>query len=72
MTERGNEFSGFAPEPDRSEPRWSRAATGLFVAGLAIVAANSALYFFGVGALSHPAISLAGLALLVPRYLEER
>ena len=72
MTERGNEFSGFAPEQDHSTERWSRAATALFVVGLAVVAVNSALYFFGVEALSHPAVSLAGLVLLVPRYLDER
>lgn len=72
MTERGNEFSGFAPEQNHAEGRWSRTATALFVVGLALVAVNSALYFFGVEALSHPAISLAGVGLLVPRYLDER
>jgi hypothetical protein len=76
MTERGNEFSGFAPGQDQSGASsrnyWSRAATALFVVGLAVVAVNSALYFFGVEMLSHPAASLAGLTLLVPRYLEER
>lgn len=43
----------------------SRAATALFALGLVVVAANSALYFFGVE-LSHPVISVLGLALLVP------
>lgn len=50
----------------------SRAATALFVVGLAVVAGNSALYFFGVESLSHPVISVLGLALLVPSYLKER
>ena len=50
----------------------SRAATALFVVGLAAVGANSALYFFGVESLSHPAISILGLALLVPLSLKER
>jgi hypothetical protein len=50
----------------------SRAATALFVVGLATVCANSALYFFGVDSLSHPAISILGLALLAPLYLKER
>lgn len=50
----------------------SRAATALFVVGLAAVGANSALYFFGVNSLSHPAVSVLGLALLVPLYLKER
>ncbi|WP_135824172.1 hypothetical protein [Halorussus ruber] len=76
MTERGNEFPGFAPERDQSgassQSHLSRAATALFVVGLAVVAVNSALYFFGVETLSHPAVSLAGLTLLVPRYLDER
>jgi hypothetical protein len=51
---------------------WSRAATALFVVGLATVCANSALYFFGVDSLSHPAISVLGLALLAPLYLKKR
>lgn len=71
MTEQGTDFTGFAPEQDHSDPRRSRAATALFVVGLVVVAANSALYFFGVEMLSHPAISVAGLALLVPLYLQE-
>lgn len=50
----------------------SRAATALFVVGLAAVGANSALYFLGAESLSHPAISVLGLALLVPLYLKER
>ena len=50
----------------------SRAATALFVVGLATVCANSAFYFFGLDSLSHPAISVLGLALLVPLYLKER
>ncbi|PSQ45643.1 hypothetical protein BRD15_11250 [Halobacteriales archaeon SW_6_65_15] len=50
----------------------SRAATALFVVGLTAVGANSALYFFGAESLSHPAISVLGLALLVPLYLKER
>ena len=50
----------------------SRAATALFVVGLVAVGANSALYFFGADSLSHPAISVLGLALLVPLSLKER
>lgn len=47
----------------------SRTATALFALGLATVAANSALYFFGVE-FAHPALSVLGLALLVPAYLQ--
>ncbi|UPW00957.1 hypothetical protein M0R88_02380 [Halorussus gelatinilyticus] len=76
MTERGNEFTGFAPERsetgDRSERLRSRAARVLFAVGLIVVAANSALYFFDVELLSHPAVSVLGLALLVPLYLRRR
>jgi hypothetical protein len=73
MTEQGNDFTGFAAEQNQSgDRRWSRAATALFVVGLVVVAANSALYFFGVETLSHPILSVAGLALLVPLYLQER
>ncbi|WP_128476341.1 hypothetical protein [Halorussus pelagicus] len=76
MTER-NDFTGFAPERDeigrdRSNPARSRTATVLFVVGLSVVAANSALYFFDVQLLSHPAVSVLGLALLLPLYLRER
>ncbi|WP_135853114.1 hypothetical protein [Halorussus salinus] len=76
MTERGNEFTGFAPERDETGDRSgrlrSRAASVLFAVGVVVVAANSALYFFDVDLLSHPAVSLLGLALLVPLYLRER
>lgn len=72
MTERQNEFVGLASERDRSERARSPTATALFVAGLAVVAANSALHFFGVESLSHPAVSVLGLTLLVPLYLQER
>ena len=77
MTERGNGFTGFAPERDevgREQSRFdrSRAATVLFVVGLSVVAANSALYFFDVELLSHPSISVLGLVLLLPLYLRER
>jgi hypothetical protein len=76
MTERGNEFTGFARERDETGDRSgrlpSRATKTLFAVGLAVVAVNSALYFFGVDLLSHPAVSLVGLALLVPLYLRER
>ncbi|UPV74924.1 hypothetical protein M0R89_02380 [Halorussus limi] len=77
MTERGNEFTGFAPERTetdrgRAERVRSRAAKVLFVVGLVVVAANSALYFFDVQLLSHPAVSVLGLALLLPLYLRER
>jgi hypothetical protein len=58
---------GVVAEADRS-----RAATALFAVGLAAVGANSALYFFGVESLSHPAVSVLGIALLVPLYLQER
>lgn len=72
MTHRGNEFFGVAPEQAGSEPNRSRAARVLFVVGLATVAVNSALYFFGVDSFSHPAVSVLALALLVPLYLRER
>lgn len=72
MTERGTEFAGVTGEKDWTEDARSRAATVLFALGLAVVAVNSALYFFGVESLSHPAASVAGLALLVPLYLQER
>ncbi|WP_435175726.1 hypothetical protein [Halorussus sp. AFM4] len=67
MTERGTQFAGLAADSGRS-----RAATALFVVGLVAVAANSALYFFGVDSLSHPAVSVLALALLIPLYLGER
>ncbi len=76
MTERGNEFTGFAAgrdeTGDRSGRPRSRAASLLFAVGIVVVAANSALYFFDVDPLSHPAVSLVGLALLVPLSLRER
>jgi len=73
MTGQGNDFTGFAAEQNRSDDRrWPRAARALFAAGLFVVAANSALYFFGVETLSHPMLSIVGLALLVPQYLRER
>ena len=73
MTGQGNDFTGFAAERNRSgDRRWSRAARALFAAGLVLVAVNSALYFFGVETLSHPMLSIVGLALLVPQYLRER
>lgn len=71
MTEQGTDFPGFGAEQDRADSRWSRAATALFVLGLVVVAANSALYFFGIEMLSHPVISVAGVALLVPLYLQK-
>lgn len=43
-------------------------ATFLYVVGLAVVALNSALYFFGVDSLSHPFVSVLALGLLVPLY----
>lgn len=43
----------------------------LFVVGLAVVAANSALYFFGVESLSHPVVTVLGVALLLPLYFEQ-
>ena len=49
-----------------------RTATVLFVVGVAVVVLNSALYFFGVDALSHPLVSVAALALLLPLYFDER
>lgn len=58
-----------------SDP-WRRATDrdprteALFVVGLAVVAANSALYFFGVESLSHPVATLLGVALLLPLYFE--
>ena len=67
MSEQGNQKFGFA-----ADTRRSRAATALFVVGLAAIATNSALYFFGVESFSHPIISVLGLALLVPLYLKER
>lgn len=72
MTERGNEFAEFAFDERRSEGVRSRTAVALFVVGLVVVAGNSALYFFGIDTLSHPALSVVGLALLVPLYLRER
>jgi hypothetical protein len=67
MSEQGNQEFGFVEDGRRS-----RAATALFVVGLAVIGANSVLYFFGVESFSHPAISVLGLALLVPLYLKER
>jgi hypothetical protein len=73
MTGQGNDFTGFAAEQDRSGDRGRpRTARALFAAGLVLVAVNSALYFFGVETLSHPMLSIVGLALLVPQYLRER
>ncbi|WP_137284960.1 hypothetical protein [Halorussus salinisoli] len=74
MTERGTEFTGFTSDAEqlRVDAERSPLATALFVVGVVAVAVNSALYFFGVEALSHPAVSVFGLALLVPLYLEER
>ena len=43
-----------------------RTTTFLYVVGLAVVALNSALYFFGVESLSHPLVSVLALGLLVP------
>lgn len=71
MTERDDDVAGFTARP-RSERDGPRAAAVLFAAGLCIVAANSALYFFGADSLSHPAVSVLGLALLLPLYLDER
>lgn len=42
----------------------------LFAVGVAVVAANSALYFFGVESLSHPGATLLGVALLLPLYFQ--
>ena len=42
----------------------------LFAVGVAVVAVNSALYFFGVESLSHPVATLLGVALLLPLYFE--
>lgn len=67
MSQQGSHELGAISDSGRS-----RAATALFVVGLAVVAANSALYFFGVESLSHPAVSVLGLALLVPLYMKER
>lgn len=67
MSKQGNREVGFVADASRS-----RAATALFVVGLVAIAANSVLYFFGVESFSHPAISVLGLALLVPLYLKER
>ncbi|MFC4447806.1 hypothetical protein [Halorussus aquaticus] len=72
MTDRGTEFVGVVSEQVRPEPTRSRAATALFVLGLVAVAVNSSLYFFGVDSLSHPAVSVFALSLLVPLYLQER
>ncbi|USZ67683.1 hypothetical protein NGM10_13225 [Halorussus salilacus] len=43
----------------------------LYAVAATVVALNSALYFFGAEALSHPAVSALGLALLVPLYLRD-
>lgn len=59
-----------AARPPFADGSW--AASTLFAGGLATVAANGALYFFGVDALSHPAVSVLGLALLVPLYRRKR
>lgn len=73
MTEPDDEVAGVPPRRERSGPGRgrSRTATALFAVGLCVVAANSALYFFGADSLSHPAASILGLALLVPLYLDE-
>jgi len=42
----------------------------LFAAGVGVVVANAALYFFGVEALSHPAVSVLGVAALAVVYVE--
>ena len=63
MSERRTSGFDSLLETDRSQ-----AATALFALGVVTVAANSALYFFGVE-FAHPAISLLGLALLLPLVL---
>jgi len=63
MTERRDRIASFATGPESVESGRSRAATAAFVAGMAVVAATSALYFFGTGAFSRPAVSVSGLAL---------
>ncbi|MFC7082554.1 hypothetical protein [Halorussus caseinilyticus] len=74
MTERGTDFTGFVPDAGQQTAATERSpvATALFVVGVAVAAANSALYFFGVESLSHPVVSILALALLVPLYLRER
>lgn len=71
MTERDDDVTGFTAR-QRPAQDGPRAAAVLFAVGLCIVAANSALYFFGADSLSHPAASVLGLALLLPLYLDER
>lgn len=69
MTERPDEFVGLATERPRPERARSRATDALFAIGVAVVAANSALYFFGVESLSHPAVSLLVVPLVAAFYL---
>lgn len=71
MTEQGTDFPKFGAEENPADSCWSRVVTALFVLGLVVVAVNSALYFFGIEMLSHPVLSVAGLALLVPLYLRK-
>lgn len=54
------------PQQTDRDPR----TEALFAIGLVVVAANSALYFFGVESLSHPVATLLGVALLLPLYFE--
>jgi len=63
MTERRDRIARFAPDRESVGSGRSRAAVALFAVGLVVVTATSALYFFGVGAFSRPAVSVPGVAL---------
>lgn len=63
MTERRDRITRFAPDRESVASERSRATVALFAVGLVVVAATSALYFFGVGAFARAAVSVPGLAL---------
>jgi len=63
-----NDWTDDGPPADGAEAR----TEALFAAGVGVVVANAALYFFGVESLSHPAISVLGVVALAVVYVERR